>query len=356
MPSDAAACPARAGSLDHPRPAPPCGEPVALMPGLWWLRLRLPLRLDHVNAWLIEEEDGTLTVIDTGFDDAETRAVWRRVLEGPFRHRPLRRVIATHYHPDHIGLAGWLCGITGAELWAARSEWLMARMLALDTSAEFDRAYERYDRRAGLPEELIRARRAAGNLWRTRAGPPPGHHRRLRHGDLLAVGPFTFRVIVGEGHAPEMVTLVDEAAGLLIAADQILPRISPVVSVPPSMPEADVLADFLASLDRYRPLAPDLLVLPSHGRPFRGLHRRLDELAAHHEARLARALAACDRPRTVYEVMPALFDFAIDRSQLGFALGETYAHLQHLWRRGELDRELGSDGALRFRRRDRTGD
>ncbi len=340
----------RAEALSYTHPRPPWGEPVPVLEGLWWLRLRLPLRLDHVNVWLIEEEDGGLTAIDTGFDDAPTRSAWQRVLEEVFAHRRLVRVLATHYHPDHIGLAGWLCRRYGAELWASRAEWLMARMLALDTSEEFDRAYEHYDRRAGLPDELVRRRRAAGNLWRRRAGAPPGAHRRLRHGDHLQLGRFRFRVIIGEGHAPEMVTLVDEEAGVLIAADQVLPRISPVVSVPPSMPEADVLADFLGSLERYRPLDEGILVLPSHGRPFRGLHRRLDQLAAHHEERLARALAACSQPRTVFEVMPALFDFAIDESQLGFALGETYAHLNHLTARGELARELADDGALRFRR------
>jgi len=332
-------------AVSYLHPPPPFGEPVEVAEGLFWLRLPLPLRLDHVNVWLIAGDDGFLA-IDTGFDTPETRAIWERVLE----RFPVRQLLATHHHPDHVGLAGWLCARTGAELWTSRTAWTMARMLALDTSEAFLDACERYDRMAGLPEELVRARRAAGNLWRSRAGPPPGFHHRLREGDLFRAGRFSFRVMLGEGHAPEMVTLVDEEARILIAADQILPRISPVVALPPSMPESDPLADFLESIRRYQALSEDVTVLPSHGRPFYGLHARIAELARHHDERLARTLAACRQPKTAFEIMPHLFDFEIDRSQLGFALGETLSHLQHLHRRGELEREPGPHGALLWRR------
>lgn len=327
---------------------PPYGEPLELLPGLWWLRLRLPLRLDHVNVWLARDADGW-TIVDTGFDTPETRETWEAVLAGLLSDAPVRRLLATHYHPDHIGLAGWLAARTGAELWTTRTEWLLARLLSLDTSEEFDRAYESFDRRAGLPEELIRERRAAGNLYRRRAGPPPGRYRRLRSGDGIELAGRRFRVVIGEGHAPEMITLVTPERDLVIGADQLLPRISPVVAVPASAPESDPLADFLASLERYRDVPADAVVLPSHGRPYRNLPVRLRQLADHHEERLQRALEACVDPATIFEILPALFDIEIGPGQLGFALGETWAHMNHLLARGAVERWLAGDGAFRFR-------
>lgn len=341
--------PSREG-IHYAAEVPPFEEPVELLPGLWWLRLRLPLRLDHVNVWLAADDPGW-TIVDTGFDTPETRLAWERALAGLLADRPVWRILATHYHPDHIGLAGWLAARTGAELWTTRTEWLLARLLSLDTSEEFTRAYETWDRRAGLPEELILERRRAGNLYRERASPPPGSYHRLVDGDRLRLAGRDFQVVVGEGHAPEMITLVTPERDLVIAADQLLPRISPVIAVSPSTPDADPLGLFLASLKRWRDVPADALVLPSHGRPYRNLPARLDQLAQHHEERLARSLEACVDPATVYEIMPALFDLPIGPGQLGFALGETYAHLNHLLERGMVERWLGEDGAWRFRAR-----
>ncbi len=327
---------------------PPYDEPFEVLPGLFWLRLRLPLRLNHVNVWLVDDGD-SWTVIDTGFNTPETRAVWHAVLAGPLGGRPVSRLLMTHYHPDHCGLAGHLCERTGALLWATRTEWLTARLLSLDGTEAFNTAYEAYDRAAGLPEAFIHQRCQAGNMYRKRAGPPPASYRRVAAGEEIAMGGRRFAVIIGEGHAPEMITLLSREGDLLIAADQILPRISPVVAVSPSSPECDPLQEFLDSLQRYDAIGEDCLVLPSHGRPFRNLPARLAELRHHHEERLERAIAACREPATLFEIMPALFDIEIVPGQLGFALGETYAHMNHLLRRGLVERWRGEDGAWRFR-------
>jgi len=341
---------AKETGIRYAAPTPPYDEPFEVAPGIFWLRLRLPLRLDHVNVWLIDEGADGWTVIDTGFDTPETRTVWNAILAGPLAGRPLRRLIVTHYHPDHCGLAGRLCARTGAELWATRTEWLTARWLALDATEAFDDAYEAYDRAAGLPEAFVRQRRQAGNMYRKRAGPPPASYRRVVAGEEIRLGDRRFTVIIGEGHAPEMITMLSREGDLLIAADQILPRISPVVAVAPSAPDADPLTEFLDSLGRYEAIAGDCLVLPSHGRPFFGLPDRLAELRHHHAERLERALAACREPATLFEIMPALFDIEIVPGQLGFALGETYAHMNHLLRHGRVERWRGEDGAWRFRR------
>jgi glyoxylase-like metal-dependent hydrolase (beta-lactamase superfamily II) len=325
-------------------------EPRDLAPGLAGVRFALPFALDHVNVWLLEEVPGW-TIIDTGIADQRSQDRWRALLRGPLAGRPIARVLATHFHPDHLGLAGWLCAEAGAELLASHTEWLTGRLLALDTSAGFVEAGREFDRRAGLDEELVAARAARGNLYRRRVAEPPARFRRLRHGDRLRIGPSEWQVIVGQGHAPEMITLFSAERNVLIAADQILPKISPVIGVWPAEPEANPLADFLTSLERFRALPDDCLVLPSHGRPFRGLHVRIDQLIAHHAERLEATLAACPRSVTAAEVVPQLFKRELDTHQLQFALGESLAHLHYLVADGRVRRRLDDDGRLRYLRR-----
>jgi glyoxylase-like metal-dependent hydrolase (beta-lactamase superfamily II) len=325
-------------------------EPRELAPGLAGVRFALPFALDHVNVWLLEEVPGW-TIIDTGVADEPTQNRWRALLQGPLAGRAVARVLATHFHPDHLGLAGWLCAETGAELLMSQIEWLNGRLLALDTSTGFVEAGRAFDRRAGLDEEVVAARASRGNLYRRRVFEPPSRFRRLRDGDALRLAEHEWRVMVGHGHAPEMVCLFSPELNLLIAADQILPKISPVVGVWPAEPEANPLADFLATLERFRALPDDCLVLPSHGRPFRGLHGRIDQLVAHHAERLEATLAACAQPATVAEVIPHLFHRELDTHQLQFAIGESLAHLNYLLAEGRLRRSLDDDGRLRFVRR-----
>ncbi len=192
--------------------------------------------------------------------------------------RPVARLLVTHFHPDHMGLAGWLAEASGAPLLMSRTEWLMGRMLALDDTPAFVEAGARHDAAAGLDAEMVRLRRERGNLFRRSVVPPPASFERLVAGDELVAAGTHWRVIVGEGHAPEQVTLYSAERRILIAADQLLPRITPVVGVWAHAPDSDPLGDFLRSLDRYADLPEDCLVLPSHGRPYRGLHRRIAEL------------------------------------------------------------------------------
>jgi glyoxylase-like metal-dependent hydrolase (beta-lactamase superfamily II) len=324
-------------------------EPCELSPGLFGARFALPFALDHVNIWLIAEDDGW-TLIDAGLGDERTRARWQD-LASFMAGRPVSRIVATHYHPDHMGLAGWWCRRSGAELWASRTEWLNGRVLALDTSEDFVAVGRGYDLRAGLDADQIEERAARGNLYRTRVMLPPGSYRRVRGGDRLAIGGDSWQVIIGRGHAPEMLCLFSAERNLLIAADQVLPRISPIIGVWPGEPEDNPLVDFLDSLGRLRHLPDDCLVLPSHGRPFRGLHARIDQLVEHHHERLAATVEACRRPATAVEIMPHLFDRELDRHQLSFAIAETLAHLNFLVEQGTVLRRLDDDGRLRFQRR-----
>jgi glyoxylase-like metal-dependent hydrolase (beta-lactamase superfamily II) len=337
-------------ALAYQASLPADGAPLELAPGLFGVRLALPFALDHVNLWLLRDGPGW-TVIDAGLGDGRTRDAWDGILGGLLAGRPLSRLIATHFHPDHMGLAGWLCARTGASLWASRTEWLTGRLLAFDESEGFVDAGRAFDRQVGLAPEAIEARAARGNLYRTRAGPPPASFTRVREDDLLTIDGETWRVLIGRGHAPEMICLFSERRNLLIAGDQVLPRISPNIGVWPSEPLADPLADYLASLARFRELPADCLVLPSHGRPFCGLHHRIDALIGHHEERLARTLEACREEATAAAIMPLLFERALDTHQLSFAVGETVAHLNYLVERKAISRRLDDAGALRYRRR-----
>ncbi len=328
----------------------PLGEPIEVAKGILWLRLPLPFALDHVNVWLLDDGDGW-TLIDAGVADERTILIWQTLLAGTLAKKPIRRIIGTHFHPDHVGLCGWLAERLEAPFWTSRIEWLQARLLALDTSDGYVETGRHFDAAAGLAPEQIEARYARGNRYRESVGPPPASYTRLAAGDVISMGGTDWRVLIGEGHSPEMLTFYSRARNILIAADQVLPRISPVVAVWPPVPEADPLAEFMTSLPQYLDLAEDALVLPSHDAPYHGLHDRVRALVRHHDERLDLTLRACAQPATTVEVMGKLFRRTFDIHQLGFALGETMAHVNYLLARGQLE-VAGRRGTARlFRRR-----
>lgn len=325
----------------YTREQPANGVPVEVVPGVLWLRLALPFALDHVNLWLLDDGDGW-TAIDTGVSDAPTRAIWSALLDGGIAGRPLRRLLVTHFHPDHAGLAGWLVERTGVPFLMSRTEWLSARWLAIDDTESFTAANAEYYRLNGLDQGMAAELLGRGNAYRRRVSVPPGSFTCIQAGDRLRLGGSDWQVIVGEGHAPEQVTLWSAERNLLIAADQILPRISPVVGVWASQPAADPLGDFLASLDRYAHLPGDAMVLPSHGLPFEGLHERRAALRHHHDERLAQVVELCREPITTAAVAARLFRRPLDLHQMGFALAETLAHLNRLERTGAIGRGIDS--------------
>jgi glyoxylase-like metal-dependent hydrolase (beta-lactamase superfamily II) len=340
--------------LHFPIAVPPApGKVIAIAPGILWLRMPLPFALDHINLWLIE--DGACwTLVDCGYATAATRELWQQIFADGLAGRPIGRILVTHYHPDHIGLAGWLAERFAAPLWITEQEWLHARMMTgKGAAADFAGAARRFARRAGLSadDSELFAERHAG--YREGVPSVPPTHVRLVDGMDVTIGGRVWRVIVGEGHAPELACLYCAELGVLIAGDQILPRISPNISVPPHEPDADPLALYLRSLARLRrALPPDALVLPSHNLPFFGLHTRIDELAAHHRERCAEVIAACSRPTSAADLLPVLFRRPLDRHQTAFALGEALAHLHYLVGAGEIERTAaGEDGVDRFLRK-----
>ncbi|HUS56147.1 MAG TPA: MBL fold metallo-hydrolase [Thermohalobaculum sp.] len=341
--------------IDHPwEQAPATGTVTEVAPGILWARLPLPMRLDHVNAYILDDGDHW-TLIDTGLDWAKGRAAWEALLAGPLAAKPVGRVILTHHHPDHIGLAGWFAG-RGAEIWATRIAWLFGRMLTLDHNDLPTPQHLAFRRRAGMPENLLAAYATEKPFnFSACVAPIPLGFRAIDEGDEITMAGRQWTVRIGHGHAPSHATFWSPD-GLLLAGDQVIPGISSNISVYPTEPEANPLGDWLESCARLRTHArPEHLVLPGHKLPFRGLEFRLTQLIENHEHALARIEADLDRgPMTAAEAFLAIFKRPIGASEYGLALGEAVAHMNHLLHSGRVTRKTGTtpDGPWKFTRAD----
>ena len=361
-------------------PAP--GTVMQVAPHITWIRMPLPFALDHINLWLIRDtpevdmsvdsmdglpqragaplDPGYLhgwTVVDCGIGDATTQAYWETIFASSLADRPVHRVLCTHFHPDHFGAAQWICEGAGAHRWQARlwmtlGEYATGRLFA-ETGAESDAggaSAAAHMRRHGFTDAEALEQIAHKAAYYPQLVPSaPQRYRRLNGGDVLRLGGQDWRVIIGQGHSPEHAALYSAASNTLIAGDMVLPRISTNVSVSDLEPEGDPLGGFLDSLHAYDDLPADTLVLPSHGKPFRGLHIRLGQLHEHHAARLAEVVAACEAtPRSAADIVPIMFRRPLDAHQMTFALGEALAHLHYLWHRDRLIRVEDAAGVWRF--------
>ena len=338
---------------------PEPGRTLVVAPGVKWIRMALPFALDHINLWLLRDAlDGRegWTVVDTCIARDEAKAQWEQIFAQELDGLPVLRVIVTHMHPDHIGLAQWLCERWSTpdhdcRLWISGTDYHMARIGSRSTTGFGGDGAAAFFRANGLldPDALDKIRARAGYYPGLVPG-VPSQYRRLMDGQTVTIGGRGWRCIAGYGHAPEHIALYSEALGVLISGDMMLPRISTNVSVYDVEPESDPLTQFLDSLRCYLPLPEDTLVLPSHGKPFTGLHERIRQLDEHHADRLAEVMEACgQRPHSAWEIIPVLFHRPLDLHQSTFAMGESVAHLHRLWHQGRLRRERDAEGVWRFR-------
>ena len=337
---------------------PPRGGTIELAPGVKWLRLELPFALNHINIWLLRDRlDGRdgWTVVDTCVDRTEARADWEQVFAAELDGLPVLRVLVTHMHPDHVGLAHWLCQRwrtpdDECHLWMSAAEYQAARYACEAASDFISERMADYFRGHGMtnPSALEQIRKRKG-YYRSLVPTLPLCYRRMMDSDTIKIGNLTWRCIVGYGHSSEHMALYSQQLNILISGDMILPRISSNVSVYEMEPEADPLGLFLDSINRFLALPEDVLVLPSHGRPFRGLHTRVSQLHGHHRDRLDEVMdVARQRPVCAHDLLPVLFKRTLDLHQTVFALGETVAHLHRLWYGGQLRRWRDADGIWRF--------
>ena len=332
---------------------PESGHALTVAPGVKWIRMALPFALDHINLWLLRDRiDGIegWTVVDCCIDRPESRAQWTQVFDNALDGLPVLRVIVTHMHPDHIGLAHWLCEHWSCRLWISATDYNAARIGSHSTTGFGGDAAARFFAAHGMrdPASLDQIRQRSGYYPNLVPAVPAQYHR-MMDGQTIPIGGHGWRCISGHGHAPEHIALYCEALGVLISGDMVLPRISTNVSVYDQEPEADSLTHFLDSLDKYLPLPENTLVLPSHGKPFTGLHERIQQLKDHHRDRLQEVMDACSaQPCSAMDIIPVMFTRALDLHQTTFAMGESVAHLHRLWYLGALQRTLGEDGVYRF--------
>jgi glyoxylase-like metal-dependent hydrolase (beta-lactamase superfamily II) len=331
----------------------PTGGALEVTSGVKWIRMSLPFALNHINLWLLRDSmDGVQgwSIVDCCIHRDEAKAQWESVFANELEGLPILRVIVTHMHPDHIGLAHWLCERWNVRLWISATDYNVARLGCLGpTGFGGDRAAEFFASHGLNSPEAMAAIKARTGYFPSLVPSVPPQYRRMMDGDVLTIGGRPWRCISGYGHAPEHIALYCAELNVLMGGDMMLPRISTNVSVYEQEPESNALAQFLGSIDKFLALPEDTLVLPSHGKPFTGMHTRIQQLHDHHRDRLADVMEACsERACSAADILPVLFGRAMDMHQTTFAMGESIAHLHALWFAGKLQRTLDADGVYRF--------
>ncbi len=340
-----------AAALSYPFEIPARGQTCEVAPGVHWIRMPLPFRLDHINLWALDDGVGW-AVVDTGTSSDDNTRVWRELFALSTDARSITRVFVTHMHPDHVGMAGWLTRKFRIRLWITRLEYLNCRALVAENGREAASDVLSFYLESGWSAAAVETYHKAFGVFGKYIHALPDSYRRIQDGEELRIGPHNWRVVVGSGHSPEHACLYCPELRVLISGDQVLPRISSNISVHPSEPDADPMRDWLDSLQKLKREVPDdVLVLPSHNEPFRGLHARLDQLGADQERTFGRLKRVLQQPRRLVELSEALFGRAIGEENiplLHMATGETRACLNHLMNRGEVQRALADDGVHRY--------
>jgi glyoxylase-like metal-dependent hydrolase (beta-lactamase superfamily II) len=331
--------------------------PDEVLPGIWRVRIPLHVRVDPVNAYMLVDDDGTVTIFDTGIAPMGEQ-LWRAALDSIGRTpQDVARIVVSHHHPDHIGGSGALHRLTRAPLLASRSTIRQAPDVWGDKGRieSYFTAIDEHLHEHGLPDDVAAQLRDEGDLARMAIDlPPDDAWEPLDDTDRIDAAGRCWHVRLTPGHADGHLVLHDrDGDGALIAGDHLLERISPAVGRFPRH-ERDPLARYLESLMQVAMLDPGL-VLPGHGDPFTGGSERARELVRHHHARIDSCVEAVQQigPATAYEVARRVFAHVFERERLDapnqrFATTETLAHLERARFAGLVQRERGEDGRTRY--------
>ncbi|WP_420862253.1 MBL fold metallo-hydrolase [Algirhabdus cladophorae] len=338
--------------LRYPWDTPPAeGCTTQVADGVFWIRMPLPMALDHVNCYALDDGD-SWTIVDTGFASKRSRSIWTKVLAGPLAGKPVGRVIVTHHHPDHIGLAGWFQTEHGAELVCTRTTWLFARMLVLDAHDLPKPETLEFWKRAGMDADVLAQRSAERPFnFADCVAPMPLGFTRIQQDSVIQFGGRTWDVHIGNGHSPEHATFWSRDDNLVLSGDQIIPSISSNLGVYATEPDADPVAEWLEACERLGRLArEDHLVLGGHKLPFAGLPVRMRQLIDNHHGALRRLEEHLTEARAAGDCFLPLFKRNISGGEYGLALVEAVAHCNHLWKEGRAARTLSDAGAYLFKR------
>ncbi|HEX2728664.1 MAG TPA: MBL fold metallo-hydrolase [Rubrobacteraceae bacterium] len=313
----------------------PIGEVERVFEGMYQLKLPVPFPLKFIASYLVEGGGGW-TIIDPGFDYPPAREAWEAGAAGLSLNldRDVERIVVTHLHPDHIGLARWLEERSGAQVWMLEGEIENARHVW--DPARGSEGFVRFLISNGMDPET--AESTAGT---TRLGIRlPERLIPLRQGDTFDLGDGEVRVVHTPGHSDFHFVLHDERRRLLFAGDHLLLKITPNIGLW-TYTAPRPLERYLASLSGLQGLGVEL-VFPGHGPLFHDLDGRIDELILHHEDRLAVMHSSFDgEPATPFEVARRVFPDDLTDHQLRFALAETLAHLEHLMDEDRAERLEG---------------
>lgn len=319
------------------------GETLEVAQGIEWLRMPLPFALNHINLWLLRDGD-RWAIVDSGVGTEETINIWHAVFSDAMDGDPASHIIATHMHPDHVGCAGFLARHFDVDFWMPRDEYMLCRILVADTGRDAPPEGVRFYKDAGFTDEQLDSYQHAFGYFGKFVKPLPEAYKRLKDGDELTIDGHRWQVITGGGHSPEHACLYDDDRNILIAGDQLLPTVSSNVSVWPTEPLANPLLDWFASLRKLRAAIPDdVLVLPAHGKPFRGAYSRIDAIIGEHEDRLDTLRELCVEPQRAVDTFPSLYRTKINDKNRIMATGEALSHLHFLVRSGELVAEYRNE-------------
>ena len=326
---------------------PKFGELTKIASDLYWAHFELPFRLNHVNLFLMDTPEGIL-ILDAGLKSEHSEEHWEALLNGPLKSKKFAGIVITHYHPDHIGMAGWLQKKLNIKCYTTEKELFTAKTFRSMPDDEYAKIFRNVFVRAGMSEEDIIAKGPATKLYKNRVYELP-EFEIIKAGHEFNSNDGKWIVRTDSGHSPEHISLLDKERKLYLSGDFLLPRISPNISDNFFDPLDDRLGEYLKYLNEIQEIGSKTSVFPCHDWPFDEGAQRAKDLIKHHNHRLSLIIEALNKKSiTIMDSISIIFDRKIGDEQMHFAIGEARAHLIHLDVTGQAKSEMDERGTVHY--------